>query len=68
MGRERPPSWTWRKNAYLRVGSINVNGLSVLKRRELVNSIKEGRLDVIEVQETHIKDCGMIDMGCGWSK
>ena len=36
MGREGPPSCPGREDACLRVESINVNGLSALQRRELL--------------------------------
>ena len=42
------------------MGSINGNGLKVL-RRELVESYEGGRLDIMGVQETHIKGCRAID-------
>ena len=46
-------------------GSINVNGLSALIRKELVKSFEEERLDIMQIQETHIKSCGVIDCMIG---
>ena len=62
MGREWPSPCPGRENACLRVGSINVNDQSVLKRRQLVERFEEIRLNVMGVKETHINDRGVI--GC----
>ncbi len=44
----------------LRVASFNVNGMSAeSKRKEVVEGVRKGRLDVIGVQETHMKGCGV---------
>ena len=50
MGGEGTPLCPGRENACLRVESINVNGLSTLKRRKLVESFEGGRLDIMGVK------------------
>ena len=46
----------------LRIGLISLNGLNILeKRRKLVESFEKGRVDVMGVQETHIKDYGVME-------
>ena len=59
MGREEAPPWPRRENACSRVGSIN--GLSALKRRELVECFERRMLDVMVVQEAYRKGCGLYD-------
>ena len=46
----------------LRVASLNANGMSVDgKRKEVMEGVKNGRLDIIGVQETHMKGCGVME-------
>ena len=65
MGSEGPPSIPGRENACLGEGTINVNGLGVLRRRELVESFERGMFDVMGVQETYVKGCRVIDFVIG---
>ena len=44
---------------------MNVNGLSASKRMELVESLGKGTLNFMEVHETHIKGCGMMECMMG---
>ena len=61
MGGERAPPRPKGERA-LRVASYNVNGMSVeCKRKEVLADMRKGKLDVLGVQETHMKGCGVMD-------
>ncbi len=41
--------------------SWNANGLNERKRREMIEVFKKKQMDVLEVQETHMKGSGMLE-------
>ncbi len=46
----------------LRIPSFNVNGMSVeSKRKGVMEGLKKGRLDVIGLQEMHMRRCGIME-------
>ncbi len=62
MDRKGAPPRPGRGREVLRVASLNVNGMSVeSKRKEVMESAKKGRLDVIGLQEMHMKGCGVVE-------
>ena len=66
MGGERPSICSGRERACLRVGSVNANGLKALgKRRGYIECFKRGRLDIMGIQETQTKGCGVMDCMMG---
>ena len=54
---EGPPPCPGRE----RVGSVNVNGWNVLRKRELVESFKRGRFYVMWIQENYTEGCGVME-------
>ena len=47
------------KTGEVRIASINVNGINDwCKRREVIESAKEGCIDVLGIGETHLRGCG----------
>ena len=62
-GEEAPPC---RRGDVGRVATFNCNGVvGEQKRRELIESFKNAGVDVMGVQETHIKGCGVAEYRSG---
>ena len=62
LGGEGLPLFFRRERSCLRVGSVNVKGLDALgKLKESVGSCGRGSLDVMGIQETHTRECGVMD-------
>ena len=65
-GRKGLPLCHGRERTCFREGSVNVSGLIALgKRRKIDECFRSGKFNIVWIQETLTKGCGMIDCMMG---